>query len=417
MPLTDTAIKGSKASEKAYKLYDRNGLFLLVKPNGSKLFRLKYFHNGKEKLMALGEYPLVSLATVRERAFNARKRLADGIDPIAEKRAQEMAEQRAGERTFKAVALNWHSWWAIGVDAETAAYVMRRLEGDVFPAIGNLPIESVTAAHIRILILAIESGKGARRFKDKGARDVAQRQHGKISEIFRYAITHELAERNPAADFKPSDVLKPHKTQNRAHVEPNELPELLVAMDEYGGPTIMRYALKLMALTFVRTKELLKAPWTEFDLDNAVWIISAERMKMDRKHIVPLPRQAVEILRELKRLAGDKLYVFPGLNKTTANGTINCNSILDALEDIGYKSAMTGHGYRGLASTILHEHGFEDAHIDLQLSHGKKNKTAASYDHAKYLPQRKAILEWWADYLDEQLEKGHNKAAAIRKTA
>jgi hypothetical protein len=125
----------------------------------------------------------------------------------------------------------------------------------------------------------------------------------------------------------------------------------------------------------------------------------------------------VEILRELKRLAGDKLYVFPGLNKTTANGTINCNSILDALEDIGYKSAMTGHGYRGLASTILHEHGFEDAHIDLQLSHGKKNKTAASYDHAKYLPQRKAILEWWADYLDEQLEKGHNKAAAIRKTA
>ena len=421
MPLTDTAIKRSKAGAKAYKLYDRDGLFLLVKENGSKLFRLKYRYHGKEKLMALGEYPYVSLATARERALDGRKKLADNIDPMAEKQAQakakqaqeeaarvqRQAEQRASEKTFKAVALKWHKWWAPGVGLKTAAYIMRRLEADVFPAFGDLQPDDIKASDIRNLILGIE--------RERGARDVAQRQHGTISQIFRYAITHELAERNPAADFKPSDVLKPRKTQNRAHIEPEELPKLLVAMDKYDGQPIVRYALKLMAITFVRTQELLEAPWAEFDLDNAVWKISAERMKKDRPHIVPLPRQAAEILGELKRLAGDKLFVFPGLNRATAHGTINCNSILNALEEIGYKSVMTGHGYRGLARTILAENGFEKEHVELQLSHSSDDKTDAAYNHARYLPQRKAILTWWADYLDKQLENGRNSDVATRK--
>jgi integrase len=416
LPLTDTAIKGSKAGVKAYKLYDRDGLFLLVKPNGAKLFRLKYRYNGKEKLMALGEYPYLSLATVRERTLDARKKLANNIDPMAEKQAQakakkaqeeaaknqEQAKQRASEKTFKVVTLQWHKWWAPGVDAETSAYIMRRLEADVLPAFGDLQTDDIKASHIRNLILGIE--------RERGASDVAKRQHGTISQIFRYAITHELAERNPAADFKPSDVLQPRKTQNRAHIEPDELPKLLVAMDEYDGQPIVRNALKLMAITFVRTQELLKAPWAEFDVDNGVWKISAERMKKDRPHIVPLPRQAVEILRDLKRLAGDKLFVFPGLNKTTAHGTINCNSILNALAEIGYKSVMTGHGYRGLARTILAENGFDKEHVELQLSHSSDDKTDAAYNHARYLSQRKAILTWWADYLDEQLEKGRNNS-------
>lgn len=421
MPLTDTAILKSKKGAKAYKLYDRDGLFLLVKANGSKLFRLKYRYDGKEKLMALGEYPYVSLATARERALVARKKLADNIDPMAEKQAQarakqaqeeaakkrEQADQHSSENTFKAVALKWHEWWAPGVDVETAAYIMRRLEADVFPALGDLQPDDIKPSDIRNLILGIE--------RERGARDVAQRQHGTISQIFRYALTHELAGRNPAADFKPSDVLKPRKTQNRAHIELEELPKLLVAMDEYDGQPIVRYALKLMAITFVRTQELLEAPWDEIDLDNAIWKISAERMKKDRPHIVPVPRQAAEILRELKRLAGDKPFVFPGLTRATEHGTINCNSILNALEKIGYKSVMTGHGYRGLARTVLAENGFEKEHVELQLSHSSDDKTDAAYNHARYLPQRRAILAWWADYLDKELEKGRNNVVATRK--
>jgi integrase len=362
----------------------------------------------------LGEYPLVRLADARERAFKARKMLADGIDPMAAKRAQKdaikaqaKAEQAKSENTFQAVALRWHEFWKPGVDADTAAYILRRLNADVFPSLGNKPIDAITAKDIRELVQEIE----------RRARDVAQRQHGTINQIFRYAVTHDLAERNPAADFKPSDVFTPHKTRHRAHIEPSQLPALLVAMDDYDGQIVVRYALKLIAFTIVRTSELLKAPWTEFDLDNARWVITPERMKMDKPHIVPLATQAVEILRELKQLAGNKKFVLPGLNKQTEHKAINCNSLLNALDDIGYKGVMTGHGYRGLASTILHENNFEDAHIELQLSHSKKNKVAASYDHAKYLPQRAQLMQWWADYLDAELAKGRAKTAPIHHKA
>ena len=404
MALTDTEIKGTKPQEKAFKLYDREGLFLLIKPNGSKLWRFKYSFQGKEKLMALGEYPVVRLADARERAFKARKTLADGIDPMSERKAAKIEveakatqEQRNAENSFKGVALKWHQRWAKGVDADTAAYILRRLEADVFPVFGDRPINELKAADVRNLILLIEQ---------RGARDVAQRQHGTISQIFRYAVTHDLAERNPAADFKPSDVLSPRKAQHRAHIEPSSLPALLLAMDEYNSKPLMRYALKLMALTFVRTGELLEAPWSEFDLDNARWIITPERMKMDKPHVVPLSNQAVEVLRELKQLAGHRQFVFPGLNTQTENKTINCNSLLNALDEIGYKGAMTGHGFRGLARTILAEHGFEKAHVELQLSHSNDDKVEAAYNHALYLPQRATMMQRWADHLDTELAKG-----------
>jgi integrase len=188
-------------------------------------------------------------------------------------------------------------------------------------------------------------------------------------------------------------------------------------MDNYSGHPVWRYALKLIALLFVRTAELLQAPWSEFDLDNARWVISAERMKMDKPHIVPLPRKAIAILRELKDLAGDRRFVFPGLNKQTANTTINCNTLLNVLEEIGYKGVMTGHGFRGLARTILAEHGFDKAHVELQLAHANDDKTEAAYNHALYLPQRTELMQWWADYLDTELNKGMTKVVAIRKTA
>jgi integrase len=423
MALTVKEIEAAKPNAKPFTLFDGQGLYLLIQPNGSKLWRWKYRYEGKPRLIAFGQYPDISLATARDRHAAARAELNKGHDPSAQRKAHKdaakaqdeaakaeaAAEQDRAANSFKAIALKWHEWWSKGVDADTAAYILRRLEADVFPAFGHLPIDTIKAAEVRKLILRIE--------QERGARDVAQRQHGTISQIFRYAVTHDLAENNPAAAFKPSDVLAPRRPQHRAHIAPSQLPTLLVAMDDYSGHAVWRSALKLMALTFVRSAELLQAPWSEFDLDNARWTITAQRMKMDKPHIVPLPRQAVAILRELKQLAGDKQFVFPGMNKQTANGTINCNTLLNVLNEIGYKGAMTGHGFRGLARTVLAENGFEKAHVELQLSHSNDDKVEAAYNHAQYLPQRVQMMQWWADYLDTELAKGRHKVVAIRKTA
>jgi len=423
MALTDVKIRTAKPKATAYRLADAGGLYLLVSPSGGKLWRWNYRYDRKQKTMPFGKYPEVTLTMGRERHAAARIELAKGNDPMAQRKAKKVAAKAKAEgettsdaHSLKAIALQWHKWWTPGVDNDTAAYILRRLEADVFPALGHKPITEIKPAEIRNLITAIERGDGqGRRFKGKGARDVAQRQHGTISQIFRYAVVHDLADVNPASAFKPSDVLSPRKTQNRAHIEPHQLPALIGAMEDYSGHTVVKLALKLMALTFVRTQELLRAPWSEFDLDSAVWKIGAERMKKDRPHIVPLSRQAITILRQLKQMAGEKRFVFPGLNTQTANGTINLNSILDALADLGYKGAMTGHGYRGLARTIFADNGFDKAHVELQLAHANDDKTEAAYNHALYLPQRAVLMQWWADYLDT--ERNKVKVVAIPETA
>jgi len=423
MVLTDIQIRNAKADSKALTLFDGQGLYLLIQANGAKLWRWKYRYKGKQRLMALGQYPQTSLAMARFAHQTARMELLKGNDPSAQRKAQKEAtkaqdqaakaeaetEQRKTENSFKNVALKWHNHWSAGdnVSEDTAAYIMRRLEADVFPVFGMRPIDSIKPLEILELI---------ERIGDR-ARDVAQRQLGTIQQIYRYAVMRHLVETNPAATFKPSDILSPRKTQNRAHIAPSQLSGLLVAIDDYGGHTVWRSALKLMALTFVRSAELLQAPWSEFDLDNARWIISAQRMKMDKPHIVPLPRQAVELLSELKQLAGDKKFVFPGLNKQTENGTINCNTLLNVLEEIGYKGVMTGHGFRALARTILAEHDFAKAHVELQLAHSNDDKVEAAYNHAKYLPQRTQMMQWWADYLDTELTKGRAKIVSIRQSA
>jgi len=408
MALTDTAIRGTKPGQKPFKVYDRDGLFLLVNPGGSKLWRWRYRFDGKEKLMALGEYPLVNLGQIRELHLAARKTLATGIDPMAKRKAEvdakqreTEARQREAENSFENVARKWWEWWSIGKSPRHADTVRRRLEADVFPAFGHKFIDAVTAADIRELMLAIEK---------RDARDVAKRSHETTSQIFRYAIARDIATRNPAADFKPRDILAEAKTENRARVDARELPELLAKMDDYNGDAITRFAMKLMAYTFVRTSEEIEAPWTEFDLDEARWTIPPERMKMDTPHIVPLSRQAVEVLRALKLLTGNGRLVFPGANDKKK--TMSNNTILYALYRLGYRDRMTGHGFRGLASTILNENGFDEAHIELQLAHMKRNKVAAAYNHAKYLKQRTDMMQWWADYLDTQLAKGKGALAS-----
>jgi integrase len=408
MGLTIKEIDNAKPDDKPYKLADGGGLCLLVSPSGARLWRWRYRFDGKEKMMALGEYPLVSLSQARELHFAARKALASGIDPMAERKAETEEKQREAEarqreakNSFENVARKWWEWWSIGKSPRHADTVLRRMEADVFPAFGHKFIDAITAADIRELMLAIER---------RDARDVAKRCHETAGQIFRYAIARGIASRNPAADFKPRDILAEARTENRARVDARELPELLAKMDDYNGDAITRFAMKLMAYTFVRTSELIEAPWPEFDLDNARWTIPPERMKMDTPHIVPLSRQAVEVLRALKLLTGNGRLIFPGANDK--NKPISNNTILFALYRLGYQGRMTGHGFRGLASTILNESGFDEAHVELQLAHMKRNKVAAAYNHAKYLKPRTVMMQWWADYLDAQLAKGREALAA-----
>lgn len=271
------------------------------------------------------------------------------------------------------------------------------MRADVLPAFESKSMEEITAADIRAMMVKIAK---------RGANDIPRRCHETTSQVFRYAIAHGHASQNPTVHFKPSDIVRKPEAKNFARVSEGELPALLAAMDRYNGTGITKFAMRLLALTFVRTSELIEAPWSEFDLNNATWKIPAERMKhvegLTPKdiHIVPLSRQAVEILRALKMLSGTYALVFPGdLDKRKP---MSNNTILKALERMGYKGLMTGHGWRGIASNVLHENGFEEEHIELQLAHKDRNAVSAAYNHAKYLPQRTVMMQWWADYLDEQ---------------
>jgi integrase len=416
MGLTIKEIDSAKPKSKPYKLADSGGLCLLIAPSGARLWRWRYRFDGKEKMMALGEYPVVGLAEARDRRYAARKRLGAGIDPMAERKAESEAKhrkaeaqkqeaearQREAENSFQNVACKWWEWWAAGKSPRHTDYVLHRLKSDVFPAFGHKFIDAVTAADIRKLLLTIE---------DRGARDVAKRAHETTGQIFRYAIAHGIASRNPAAEFKPSDILSAAKEKNFARIDAKELPDLLLKMENYEGDALTRLAMRLMAYTFVRTSELIESEWPEFDLDNARWDIPAERMKMDTPHIVPLSRQAVEVLRALRLLTGNGRLVFPGANDKEK--PMSNNTILFALYRLGYKGRMTGHGFRGLASTVLHENGFEEEHIELQLAHQKRNRVAAAYNHAKYLKRRKAMMQWWADFLDVQLVKGRQTIGRV----
>ncbi|MBS0316745.1 MAG: integrase arm-type DNA-binding domain-containing protein [Proteobacteria bacterium] len=394
MPLTDTAVRNAKPGAKPVKLPDGRGLYLLVQPAGGKLWRLKYRTLGKEKLMALGKYPDVSLKAAREAADAARRLLASGADPMAERKADKIARQTAAENSFSNVARLWHEGWKQGRNERHAVIVLHRLEVDIFPAIGHRPVSELEAPEL----VAMTKATAAR-----GALDVARRNLQVCGQVFRYAIAHGLASRNPATDIKPADILPTRRQVNYARLDAKELPELLRKIEVYPG-VIGRTAMKLLALTFVRTGELIGARWAEFDLENARWDIPAERMKMKTPHIVPLSVQAVDLLRALHTLTGHGPLLFPGERdhgKPMSNGTV-----LAALRRMGYAGRMTGHGFRGIASTILHERGFEHAHIELQLAHAERNAVSAAYNHALYLEPRARMMQAWADHL-ERLRAGN----------
>ncbi|MCZ8395879.1 tyrosine-type recombinase/integrase [Achromobacter ruhlandii] len=384
MPLTDTAVRQAKPAEKPRKLSDSGGLYLLVNKAG-RYWRWKYRHGGKEKVMALGVYPDVTLAQARERHQEGRKLLAAGVDPMAERKQQASAPAAT---TFEQAARRWWSHWSPSRSTRHADYVLRRLEADVFPEIGGMPVGGIPASAFRDTIKKIEA---------RGALDIAKRALQTCGQIMRYAVAHDLAERNPVSDVRPADVLKVRKKRNYARVDAKELPELLKAMDAYLGSEYTRLALKLMALTFVRTTELIGARWEEFDLKAARWDVPAERMKMKTPHIVPLSRQALAVLEQVKSLSYGRSLLFPG--ERNHEKPMSNNTILYALYRMGYRGRMTGHGFRGVASTILHEHGWPHEHIELQLAHQERDDTSAAYNHALYLKQRADMMQWWGDYV------------------
>ena len=392
MPLTDAACKNAKCPpERRRERYsDSGGLYLEVLPSGAKHWRWKYRFAGKEKRLALGSYPAVPLAKARRDRESARDTLKGGRDPVQAKRDDKLARQLKLGNTFEAVARSWFEHWKGKRSQRHADYVLRRLEADVFPVIGAKPISDVTAPNLLAM---------AKRIEARGAFDIARRAWQTCGQIFEYALAHGAVERNPSKDVRPGAALKTRKKDHYARVDAKELPELLRKIEVYNGSPYTRQAMKLMALTFVRTGELIGARWGEFDLEAAEWRIPAERMKVkDTQHIVPLSRQAVDVLSQLHEIRGLSGLLFPG--ERDHEKPMSNNTILSALKRMGYAGKMTGHGFRGVASTILHEQGFEHAHIELQLAHQERDAVSAAYNFATYLPQRRKMLQCWADHLD-----------------
>lgn len=394
MALSDTEIRKSKPGPKAYKLSDGGGLYLWITPAGGKLWRWDYRYTRKPKTMTFGKYPDVSLAMVRDRHREARTTLATGVDPMALRKTAKRTQQISNENSFESVAAGWLEHWAYGKSPRHVDSVRRRLATDILPCLGARPITEIEAPELVVMIKTIE---------DRGAHDIAKRARETTGQIFRYAIAQGYSRRNPVAEFRASDILRPTPKLNYARIDGRDLSDLLKSIEVYQGKQITRLAIKLMALTFVRTSELIGAKWDEFKLENARWDIPASRMKMRTRHIVPLAKQTIEVLEMLQKLSGSSEWLFPG--DRNPKKPMSNNTILKALERMGYKGRMTGHGFRGLASTILHERGYVHEHIELQLAHAPRNAVSAAYNHALYLEPRAKMMQDWADFL-EQTQRG-----------
>ncbi len=391
MALTDTACKRAKPVDRARRLFDAHGLYLEVSPSGGKYWRLKYRFNEKEKRLALGIYPEVSLLQARKLRESARDLLRAGTDPGIAKQEQKEQAKLNSAQTFEAIAREWHEQKKDGWEPGTAKDKLHRLEKDVFPHMGSKPIASITPPQVLMVLRKTES---------RGALELTRRLKQTIGQVFRYAVATGYAERDPTPDLR--DALKPQRHGHFAAIDVKELPAFLLALEHNEARLYMqtRLALRLMMLTFVRTSELIEAEWTEFDLDAALWEIPKERMKMRRPHLVPLARQAVQALRQLKTLNRNSRYLFR--NQREPRKPMSNGAILMALRRLGYQGKMTGHGFRALAmSTIKEKLRYRHEVIDMQLAHAKGNKVDAAYDRAQFIEERVRMMQRWADYLDQ----------------
>lgn len=387
-PLNDTKIRTTKSAEKPQKLFDGGGLFLLVTPSGGKLWRLKYRFGGTEKLLSFGAYPQISLAKARQKRDQASAMIANGIDPGDSKKAQKAANTEETE-TFEVVAREWHNKFSPGWAKSHSTKIIRRLELYVFPWLGKRLIKFITAPDLLSVLRRIEA---------KGILETAHRTHQNCGQVFRYAVATGRAERDPSADLR--GAIPPANGKHMATItDPKEIAGLLRSIVDYKGSVVTRCALKLAPLVFVRPGELRHAEWDEIDFETAEWRIPAEKMKSGTQHIVPLSKQAMEILREIKPLTGDGKYVFP--SPRTDKRPMSDNAVLSALRRMGYaKDEMSGHGFRSMASTLLNEQGWNRDAIERQLAHADRNKIRATYNYAEFMPERKKMMQAWADYLD-----------------
>ncbi|WP_321842710.1 tyrosine-type recombinase/integrase [Burkholderia cepacia] len=389
-PLTDLKVRRAKPAEQPYRLADGKGLYLQVMPNGSKYWRMKYRFDGKEKLASFGVYPEVSLAEARQACLAARKLLAAGTDPTEQKREIKRARAIEASSSFEAVAREWFESQKDGWTEVYADKVINSLEVDAFPRIGSKSLRDIEAPDMLEIVRAIEA---------RGVRETAKRVLQRSRAVFQYGIMTGRCSRNPAADIDAETVLKKGPgVKHMARVKPVEIPQLMRDIAAYSGDRVTQLALRFMALTFTRTTEMINAEWDELDERAAEWRIPPERMKMRDPHIVPLSRQALEVLAALRELNGNQRYVFYSVQ---GRSHISNNTMLYALYRMGYKSRMTGHGFRGLAATVLRELGYSRDVVDRQLAHAERNQVTAAYVHAEYLPERRKMMQHWADYLTQ----------------
>ena len=389
MPLTDTYIRSLKAADKEQKHFDGGGLYLSIPKTGRKLWRMAYRFDQKTKLLSFGEYPTITLKDARQRRDEAKKLLANGIDPGAQKKAAKEEQLSEVKDTFQNIALEWHDTRTSDFTEKHRGTVMYRLEKYIFPVIGNRHITGMEAPDILTVVKPIEQ---------KGQNETARRLLQIIGQVYRYAVITGRAKRNPATDLH--GALKPRKTVHRAAItEPSKVGRLLRDCDNYDGYFPIVCALRLAPLVFVRPTELRAAEWSEFNLEAQEWRIPAERMKMKQMHIVPLSKQAVKILEELRAFSGNGKYLFPSIRTNTR--PLSDATVLNALRRMGYgKDEMCTHGFRSIASTLLNELGYNRDWIERQLAHGERNDVRAAYNYAEYLPERRRMMAEWAEYLD-----------------
>jgi len=391
MPLTDTALRAIKPSDKLQKFFDSGGLFLAVSPSGTKSWRLKFRYAGKEKLLTLGQYPLVSLKDARERATEAKKMLSTGKDPSVEKKRAQQLQQN----TFELIAREWHEKKSPVWNPGYAIKVLRKLEKHVFPHIGSRPIADISAPELLAML---------RKREARGSVAEAHMIRGICGSVFRYAVASGRAERDPSSDLR--GALTAYSSNHYPAVtDPDKVGELLLTIDNYQNSYVLRYAMQFLALTFCRSAEVRHAEWSEFDFDDKLWRIPAAKMKMSRDHIVPLSPQAVSILESLRPLTGHAKYVFK-TSWTREDKPIGQTTLISALRRMGIKKEeMCTHGFRAMASTLLNEQGYHADVIERQLAHVPYERVRGIYNRAEYLPERRRMMEDWANYLDELRER------------
>lgn len=394
MALTDAQIRKAEPKDRIYRMFDSGGLYVEIAPSGGKWWRFKYRIAGKEKRVSLGTYPTVGLRRARELRDAKRELVARGEDPSHERAAARARAAAAESNSFKSVALDWYKTRQSGWTQRYATATMSRLEKDLFPDLGARFIDEITAPELLSTARSIEA---------RGATSIARLAVRIAGGVFRFGIATGKCSADPSSALR--NALATHVSKPQPSVKPADLPDLMKAIASYGldrpGDESTRLGLQMLALTFLRTRELVEAPWDEFDLERATWKIGAERMKMRRPHIVPLSAPAIAVLGRLKEIGGGSAYILPGRN---ARVPMSNNTLLFALYRLGYRGRMTGHGFRSVASTVLNEQGFRPDVIERQLAHEEGNAVRAAYNHAEYLNERREMMEWWGQYLAPMLQ-------------